>query len=169
MKRDSPVFCVMAEDCLKPLYWTPFAALKSGVRGCLLLHFHETSRPAAHRQRNRVRRSDPACQQFEWRLSLGPWGYSIGGIARNQVLEPTMPLTDTAIKQAKPDDKPFKHPNAITCCVAQDRRRPSGFQLCEAGVELVRPIDGEISRSMVFLLADGCLLHHLVAIGNPAT
>jgi hypothetical protein len=42
-------------------------------------------------------------------VSLGAWGYSIGGIARKyQILEPTMPLTGTAVKKAKPSNKPAK-------------------------------------------------------------
>jgi hypothetical protein len=40
---------------------------------------------------------------------LGAWGYPIGGIAKKRLLlEPAMPLTETAIKKAKPGAKPVK-------------------------------------------------------------
>jgi len=39
---------------------------------------------------------------------LGAWGYPYGGISKKRPLECPMPLTDTAIKKAKPGDKPAK-------------------------------------------------------------
>lgn len=41
-------------------------------------------------------------------VSLGVWGYSIGGISKNQPLECPMSLTDAAIKKAKPGDSFFQ-------------------------------------------------------------